>query len=138
MAVTQSGPGVIRVSLRWRDLDALGHLYHATTVELLDEARCAWIAAHVAPEAGESHVVARLDITYLAEVTRVDRWLEVTTEVSRVGTTSLALTESVANPAGTVIARCEATIVFWDPVKRVSRPLTEAELRRIEEFEAQS
>ena len=32
-----------RIPLRWADTDALGHIYHAVHVELIDEARGLWL-----------------------------------------------------------------------------------------------
>ncbi|QFR01665.1 hypothetical protein F9278_41940 [Streptomyces phaeolivaceus] len=117
----------VRVHLRWRDLDAFGHLYHATMVELLDEARAAWIARFLSPEAGDGHVIARIDVSYLAEVTRADRWLEVGIAVDRIGTSSLVLSETVRNIADVVVAKSRTTVVMWDAAEHGARALSPAE-----------
>lgn len=122
----------VRVHLRWADLDSLGHLYHAKAVELLDEARAAWVSEFVSCDAGESHVIARLDISYLGEVLRTDRWLDVSIEVERVGSSSLVLHETVRNAVRDAVIECHSTLVLWDSASHRSRLITDQERDRLE------
>lgn len=121
----------VRVHLRWRDLDSLGHLYHAAAVELLDEARAAWMSVNISPEVGESHVVARLEIDYLGEVSRADRTLDVATALSRIGNSSLKVEQTVRNRGGTAVLACVATVIAWNSTTHASRPLSDEERAKL-------
>lgn len=138
MAVANTNEKSSRILLRWRDFDAFGHVYHATFIELLDEARAAWVTSFVSPAAGENHVVARLEVSYDSEVARPVTWLEVTTQISRIGRTSLQLREVMRDPEGVKVVTCDATIVMWDGTTRSPRPLTYEEITRARKFEVKS
>jgi YbgC/YbaW family acyl-CoA thioester hydrolase len=132
MAVTSISRDAVRVMLRWQDVDGYGHLYHATTVTLLDEARGTWLDRFVARSIVEQYVVANLNVSYLQEVLRTDGWIEVNFAVERVGTSSITLNETIRNSRGEIVTTCRTTIVTWNPKKRCSRPLTESEIRAVE------
>ncbi|WP_255374765.1 thioesterase family protein [Mycobacterium sp. NAZ190054] len=120
--------------LRWRDLDHQGHVYHATLLTLLDEARTQWISKTLGSETPDSYVLARIELDYRAELRKDDDAVAVTFGVQRVGNTSLTLTEVVRSWAtGSLIADATTTIVLWDRAARSSRPLTADERRRAAE-----
>jgi acyl-CoA thioester hydrolase len=94
----------IRLPLRFRDVDAFGHVYHAEYLTLLDEARTRWF---------REAVVA-------------------TFAVERVGTSSVTLAETLSAPDGRVAARVRSVTVRRDLAAGRSRPLTDAERDRLE------
>ena len=75
------------VSLRWRDVDALGHVNHAVFLTYLEEGRDAFYVQALGRD--PHYVVVRVEIDLRAEVRLADRRLRVRIEVDRVGTTSL-------------------------------------------------
>ena len=86
-----------QVSLRWRDVDALGHVNHAVFLTYLEEGRDAFYVQALGRD--PHYVVARAEIDWRAEVRYADRQLRVRIEVERVGTTSLTTREAVLTPA---------------------------------------
>ena len=105
-----------QVGLRWRDVDALGHVNHAVFLTCLEEGRDAFYV----PALGRDphYVVARVEIDLRAEVRYTDRQLRVHIEVERVGTTSLTTRETVLTPAGVTAAEARVVTVLWDTSAR--------------------
>ena len=63
----------IRLLLRFRDVDAFGHVYHAEYLTLLDEARTRWFREAIAFDEPGAYVVARVES---ADVAVLERWGE--------------------------------------------------------------
>jgi acyl-CoA thioester hydrolase len=104
-----------QVSLRWRDVDALGHVNHVVFLTYLEEGRDAFYVQALGRD--PHYVVARAEIDWRAEVRYADRQLRVRIEVERVGTTSLTTRETVLTPAG-VAAEARVVTVLWDASAR--------------------
>jgi acyl-CoA thioester hydrolase len=113
------------IRLRWRDLDAMGHVHHADYLVLLDEARMAMFAAAVRPE--PEFVIARLELDYRGEVLLDDGPLTAYVQVAGVGRSSVTLRERLATRSGRVAVESRCVVVLWDPVRRVSRKVTDEE-----------
>jgi acyl-CoA thioester hydrolase len=113
--------------LRFRDLDAFGHVYHAEYLTLLDEARTRWLGDVVGVEDPGSYVLARVEIDYLSSLTLEDQAVRVEFAVLRVGTTSLTLAETMHARDGRVVARGRAVAVLRDRATGGSRRLSEGE-----------
>lgn len=120
----------VEVTLRWRDLDHQGHVYHAAMVSLLDEARVAWLSTWVRPAPPDAFVVVRLDLTFAAELRITDRSVRVSHTLLRRGTTSLGLREEMrASHDDRVVVSAETVIVMWDADAHEPRMFSEAERR---------
>jgi acyl-CoA thioester hydrolase len=130
--VTTGGRPEVRLPLRFRDVDAFGHVYHAEYLTLLDEARTRWFREVVALDEPGAYVVARIEIDYLSSLVLDDTEAVATFAVERVGTSSLTLTETLAAPDGRVAARVRSVTVRRDPAAGRSRSLTDAERDRLE------
>lgn len=124
----------VAVSLRWRDLDHQGHVYHATVLTLLDEARTSWLHNAIGVTSPDSYVVARIEIDYVGEIRIEQRSIDVQFSVDRIGRTSITLVEVVTGSAGEKIVRAVVTAVFWDRELRRPRPIEPAERARLEAF----
>jgi acyl-CoA thioester hydrolase len=122
----------IRLPLRFRDVDAFGHVYHAEYLTLLDEARTRWFREAVAFDEPGAYVVARVEIDYLSSLVLDDAEAVATFAVERVGTSSLTLAETLSAPDGRVAARVRSVTVRRDLAAGRSRPLTDAERDRLE------
>ena len=125
-------PPEIRLPLRFRDVDAFGHVYHAEYLTLLDEARTRWFREVVAFDEPGAYVVARVEIDYLSSLVLDDAEAVATFAVERVGTSSVTLAETLSAPDGRVAARVRSVTVRRDLAAGRSRPLTDAERDRLE------
>ena len=115
----------VRIPIRWRDLDVLGHVNQSVYHELLEEGR-----AGVLGRLGENAfplVLVHIDIDYRAEVRKDHDWVEVTSRVDRIGTKSVRLAERIERSDGVVATEGHAVLVAWDMESRTSRALTDRE-----------
>ena len=119
----------VRVPVRWRDLDLLGHLNQAVYHEYLEEARGALMAS-LGPDIRFPFVLARVELDYLSEVRRNHGEVEVVARVDRVGTKSLTVSHEVLLPDGTVAATGSSVFVAWDVDARGSRRADRRRARR--------
>jgi acyl-CoA thioester hydrolase len=123
----------VRLQLRWRDMDMLGHLNQSVYHELLEEARAA-LMTEVVRRVSEhdrvhgSFVLVHVDLDYHAEVRKDHAEVDVVVRLARVGKSSVTLQHEVKLPDGTLAASGETVLVAWDPVKRGKRALSDAEL----------
>jgi len=118
-----------QVSLRWRDVDALGHVNHAVFLTYLEEGRDAFYVQALRRD--PHYVVVRVELDLRAEVRYADRQLRVRIEVERVGTTSLTTREAVRTPAGVTAAEARVVTVLWDASARQPVAFTEDERTRL-------
>lgn len=120
----------VSVPLRFRDVDAFGHVYHAEFLTLLDEARTRWFGQVLGMENPSDYVLARVEIDYVSSLVLADGSVTATFEVERVGTSSLTLTETMTTRDGRVVSRGRAVTVLRDVASGTSRSLTDEERRR--------
>ena len=113
------------VQLRWRDLDNQGHVYHATFLTLLDEARTAFLADLGIQESG-AYVLAQIELAFVEELTCEHGAVTVSFHAPRVGKSSMHLVEEMYS-GGQLKARSTAVIVLWDRRAGTSRQLRAAE-----------
>lgn len=122
-----------RRQLRTRDFDAFGHVTAARYAELYQEA-----AADFVVEAWEdqdaSYVVARLEITYLREITRDGSPVRLFVRPSRIGRSGFGLSMVLATVDGVVRSRAEVAFAAWDRGGRCARPMSAAERSRLAEL----
>ena len=119
------------VDVRWRDVDALGHVNHAVFLTYLEEGRDAFYTRMLGSD--PIYVVARLEVDLRAEVGYQDRRVTVRIEVERLGTTSLTTRETILTPAGEVAAQARVVTVRWDAGQRKPVPFSEAERAQLAE-----
>jgi acyl-CoA thioester hydrolase len=117
------------VAVRWRDVDALGHVNHAVFLTYLEEGRDAFYARILRGD--PIYVVVRIEIDLRAEVRYPDRRVTVRIEVESVGTTSLTTRETILTPAGEAAAEARVVSVRWDADHGKPVPFTEAERARV-------
>ena len=119
------------VPLRWRDLDHQGHVFHASMLTLLDEARTEWLKSALGCGTPDSYVVVRIEIDYRAQLRREDGTVTVAFGVVSAGETSLTLREEVrAGRSGFLVAESTTTIVMWDRDAESGRRLNSGERER--------
>ncbi|MGV9859572.1 acyl-CoA thioesterase [Gordonia sp. NPDC003425] len=83
--VTENGY-VVKVPVRWSDMDVFAHINHARMVTLLEEARIPWLFYDERPTASlrEGCVVADLHVRYRAQVRHDEGPIAVTMFVEKV------------------------------------------------------
>jgi acyl-CoA thioester hydrolase len=113
------------VDVRWRDVDAFGHVNHAVFLTYLEEGRDAFYAQ--ALRGDPEYVVVRIEIDLRAEVRYSGRRVTVRIAAERVGTTSLITRETILTPAKEVVAEARVVTVRWDSGNRKPVPFSEAE-----------
>jgi acyl-CoA thioester hydrolase len=121
----------VRVQLRWRDMDMLGHLNQSVYHELLEEGRAA-LMLDIVRRVGVDHahgafVLVHVDLDYHTEVRKDHGEVVIVVRLSHVGTSSLQLEHEIRLPDGRVAASGTTVMVAWDPATRSKRPLSEAE-----------
>lgn len=117
-----------RIEIRWRDVDAYGHVNNAVYLTYLEEARDAWSAEVLGKVADTWHfVLARVAIDYKRELTLDDGAVLVRCELESVGRSSVRTREEIRTLDGRVSAVAASVIVPRDPELARSRPLTEEE-----------
>lgn len=121
------------VMLRWRDVDALGHLNQSVYHDLLEDAR--WeLFEQLAGDGGVApFVLARVELDYHAEIRRGSEHepVELSSSIERVGRSSVTLEHRFVRGDGVTAAQGRSVLVAWDRDARSGRPLTAAERRRL-------
>ena len=117
--------GRVRVPIRWRDLDLLGHVNQSVYHELLEEGRGALFAR--LHEDAFPFVLVHVELDYRAEVRRDHEWVEVVSRVGRVGSKSVTVEERIERSDGVVATEGRSVLVAWDPDARTSRELSARE-----------
>ena len=117
----------VTLTVRWRDLDMLGHLNQAVYHEFLEEGRSALFERLAQAGRGFAFVLARVELDYRHEVRRDHGSVEVVARVARVGTSSITVENDVVLPDGTIAATGNSVLVAWDAQARTSRRLTDDE-----------
>jgi acyl-CoA thioester hydrolase len=122
-----------RIEIRWRDLDAYGHVNNAVYLNYLEEARDAW-AQEVLGELTDTwdFVLARVAIDFKRELTQEDGAVLVRCELGSISASSVRTREEIRKLDGTVSASSESVIVPRDPSTGGSRRLTDAERDALE------
>ncbi len=111
------------IPIRWRDVDALGHVNNAVYLTYIEEL----LLARMGHVLGNDYVTARVELDFRREVRLDDRALTGTASIERVGTSSVTVAVVLALADGTVVLEGNVVVVAWDPDRRRSRPLTDAE-----------
>jgi acyl-CoA thioester hydrolase len=117
-----------RIEIRWRDMDAYGHVNNAVYLNFLEEARDAWVQDVLGSVSDTwDFVLARVEIDFLAELKQDDAAVLVRCTGSSLGRASIRTREKVVKLDGTTSARAAAVIVPRDPSTGRSRALNERE-----------
>ena len=123
-----------RIEIRWRDVDAYGHVNNAVYLNYLEEARDAWVQTVLGAVSGSTwdFVLARVEIDFRAELTQDDGAVNVQCALDRIGRSSVGTREEVRKRDGTISAEARSIVVPRDPRTGLSRPLTDAEREALE------
>ncbi len=117
------------VEVRWRDVDALGHVNHAVFLTYLEEGRDAFFTETLGRD--PLYVVVRIELDLRAEVRYADQRVTVLIEVERLGTTSLTTRETILAPSKEAAAQARVVTVRWDADLRKPAPFSRAEREQL-------
>jgi len=118
-----------RIDIRWRDLDAYGHVNQAVYLTYAEEVLDAWFRQRLAlaPGAVWDYVAARTTIEYRSELRQEDLQAVGSVESVTLGTKSVTAKTALRAPDGRLAAELELVVVAIDGKGGASRALTEAE-----------
>jgi Predicted thioesterase len=120
----------VTVDVRYRDIDAMGHVNNAVYATYLETARAALFAEHLGIALTDAPtVLASLQIDYHAPITLGDR-VRVTCAVERVGRTSIPMTYTI-RADGTDCATATTVQVVIDADSGAAAPVPEAWRERL-------
>jgi acyl-CoA thioester hydrolase len=116
------------IEIRWRDLDAFGHVNHIVFLTYLEEVRDEWLG-RVLGDAGLvwGYVLARVEIDYRRELKLADDVVVAGCSLERLGTKSVTTSESIATRGGETAAEAKAVLVARDEQTGRSRVISDEE-----------
>jgi acyl-CoA thioester hydrolase len=118
----------LRIPIRWRDIDAYGHVNNAVYLTYLEECRDGCVNAVLGPIADPwDFVLAHVGIDYRTELTLEDRAVLVRCWIEAFGRSSVRTREEIRKLDGTLAAEASSVVVPRAPDGTGSRPLTEEE-----------
>ena len=112
-----------RIRIRWRDVDAYGHVNNAVYLTYLEEARDAWAKEVLGPSF--DFVIVRIAIDYRSELSLDDDEVTVRSWGAGVGRSSIRTREQIAKSDESLVSESESVIVSHDRVARTARPLSD-------------
>jgi acyl-CoA thioester hydrolase len=116
------------IEIRWRDMDAYGHVNNAVYLTYLEEVRDEWLTLALGPDGSAwDYVLARVEIDFRRELTQGDDRVLARCRLESLGTSSLRTREELSTPEGEVAAEGLAVLVARDRESGRSRALTERE-----------
>lgn len=134
-------PVTVSVQLRWRDLDALGHVNNAVYLSYFELARLAYISALLGPDAPRDprttlpvdfqFILAEVNVRYRSPAT-LDDQLAVAIWAAQIGRKSFVFEYRITEArTGRLVAEGCSTQVWYDYVANASRPAEEAMIARM-------
>ena len=116
------------IEIRWRDLDAFGHVNHIVFLTYLEEVRDEWLGRVLADAALVwGYVIARVEIDYRRELTLEDDVIVARCSLERLGTKSVVTSESIVTRGGEVSAEAKAVLVAREEETGGSRVISDDE-----------
>jgi acyl-CoA thioester hydrolase len=103
----------VRIDVRWRDLDMLGHLNQAVYHEYLEEGRAA-LLEQLGRLGDFAFVLAKVELNYRHEIRKDHGHVEILSAVTTVGRSSITIENRLLVPDGTVAAEGTTVLVAWD------------------------
>jgi len=122
------------VQIRWRDMDAYGHVNNAVYLTYLESCRDRWLE-HLLGSMDETwnFMIRRVEIDYVSQLTLDDGTVRVEVELDRIGRTSITSREQIhAGSDGRLVAEAHAVLVHVDESRQRSAPIPDALRSRIE------
>ena len=119
----------MRLGLRWRDVDMLGHVNQSVYHELLEEARTQLLSSLPGADSKGGWVLVHTDLDHRHEIRRDQGSVDCIARVAKLGTKSVTIENEVRLTDGTLCAEGSSVIVAWDLQTRAAREMTDEERR---------
>jgi len=118
-----------RIDLRWRDLDAYGHVNQAVYLTLAEEVLDDWFQHKLGLRPGTvwDYVAAKTTIEYRSGLLLTDVQAVGTASLARLGEKSVTANITLAAPDGRIAAELELIVAVIDGKGGTTRPLTQEE-----------
>ncbi len=114
-----------QIEIRWRDMDAYGHVNNAAYLTYLEEVRDEWLELALAGTGSPwDFVLAHVSIDFRRELRQEDDMIVARCRLERIGTSSVSTREEIQKLDGTLSAEAEAVLVARDLAAGSSRSLT--------------
>ena len=127
-------PYTVDIDVRFRDIDALGHVNNAVYATYIEQARTRYFRDVLDMDISKSSsVLASLSIDFRRPIELTDGDVTVTVELADLGRSSATMTHQV-RVGDAVAAEAEATIVSLDPETGEPTPIPEANRTAMESY----
>mgnify|MGYP000347920873 CR=1 FL=1 len=123
------------VGVRFRDIDAMGHVNNAVYASYAEQARVDYFADVLDTDlSAVSSVLARIEIDYHRPIELDDGPVTVEVDVPSLGESSLPMTYEISDGDGNLAASVESVQVAYDREAEESVPIPEAWRAAIESY----
>ena len=127
-------PYTVDIDVRFRDIDALGHVNNAVYATYVEQARTRYFRDVLDIDISQSaNVLASLSIDFRRPIELPDDDVTVTVELADLGRSSATMTHEI-RVGDAVAAEAEATIVALDPETGKPAPIPEAHRDAMESY----
>jgi acyl-CoA thioester hydrolase len=118
-----------RIDIRWRDLDAYGHVNQAVYLTFAEEVLDDWFRTRLGRDPGTiwDYVARRTTIDYRGELRLEDREAVGSAELVSLGTTSVVAKVKLSAPDGRLATELELVVVAIAGKGGAPRPLADEE-----------
>ena len=124
----------VDIDVRFRDIDALGHVNNAVYATYVEQARTRYIRDVLDIDISQSsNVLASLSIDFRRPIELPDEDVTVTVELADLGRSSATMTHEIC-VGDAVAAEAEATIVALDPETGKPAPIPEEHRAKMESY----
>jgi acyl-CoA thioester hydrolase len=118
----------MKIKIRWRDMDAYGHVNNAVYLNYLEECRDAWAQKVLGTVSDPwNFVLAHVGIDFRSQLTQDDGEITIRCRLEGYGRSSVRTREEIVKEDGTLSAEAESVMVPRDPQASSSRPLDDRE-----------
>ncbi|SDF41697.1 acyl-CoA thioester hydrolase [Halorubrum xinjiangense] len=128
------GTYTVDIDVRFRDIDALGHVNNAVYATYVEQARTRYFRDLLEIDISQSsNVLASLSIDFRRPIELPDEDVTVTVELADLGRSSATMTHEI-RVGDAVAAEAEATIVALDPETGKPAPIPEEHRAKMESY----
>ena len=127
-------PYTVDIDVRFRDIDALGHVNNAVYATYIEQARTRYFRDVLDMDISKSSsVLASLSIDFRRPIELTDDDVTVTVELAELGRSSATMTHEV-RVGDAVAAEAEATLVSLDPETGEPAPMPDEHRAEMESY----
>jgi acyl-CoA thioester hydrolase len=113
---------VKRIEIRWRDMDGFGHVNNSTYLTYLEEARDEYLT-DILGDTVHRVVIRRIEIDFVSGLTQDDDFVDVTVQLTGIGTSSVTLDERIVSTTdGRVAATAQTVLVHVGESRTAAAP----------------